>query len=223
MADDTTEALPEVQLLADERQARAFLHPVRMRMLQFLAREPLTSSKVAATLGVHPANLTHHFRKLLDAGLIRLVEERDVGRVIEKYYRAVARRFELREEEVTIEGAGQRALAMLERDLRAAARALGPDARDLVCFLANARLPPDSFERFRRELERLVRAFQTRTAGSDEGEWYSLSLALYPRAPDTFERPVRSTRPRRAASRASPAVGAERREVSVLTSIAPPA
>jgi DNA-binding transcriptional ArsR family regulator len=78
------------------KQQKAYFHPVRMKILNFLTRERLTISQTAERLKVHPANIAHHFRVLQSAALIRLVEERDLGRVIEKYYEAVATVFDIR-------------------------------------------------------------------------------------------------------------------------------
>ncbi len=170
-------------------------------MLQLLAGEPLTASQVGERLGVHPANLTHHFQALRRGRLIRLVEKRDIGRVVEKYYRAVARRFQVPGDgEPALSGAGARALGLLEADLRAAARALSAKERQLVVHLANARLPEAAFDGFATELEALVRRWRARTMRDNGGRWYSLALALYPRAPKDFAEPPgksgRSVRPR---------------------------
>lgn len=172
-------------VLANDAQMRAYLHPVRHRILQFLGPEPLTSSQVAERLGVHPANLTHHFRALLEGRLIRLVEERDTGRVIEKYYQAVARRFEVRPEGGTSPaGVGAKALQMLQADLGAAKDSLADDELQLVVHLQNARLPPKAFGQFAKDLAALVEKWRKLTEHAGETErWYSLGLALYPRAP----------------------------------------
>lgn len=174
----------DLLVLTSEAQVRAYLHPVRHRMLQFLSAEPLTASQVAERLRVHPANLTHHFRALRSGRLIRLVEERDIGRVVEKYYRAVARRFEVRADGAAqLRGAGARALGMLEADLRAVSRALPRGERELVVHLQNARLPEGAFEGFARELASLAAKWRTTTENPEGGRWYSLGLALYPREP----------------------------------------
>lgn len=180
----------EVLVLHRPSQVRAYLHPVRHRMLQFLSAEPMTASQVAERLGVHPANLTHHFRALRAGRLVRLVEERDIGRVVEKYYRAVARRFEVRAASAaSAANAGAQALGLLEADLHAAAHALSADERALVVHLANARLPEHAFDGFARELAALVQRWRVTTAKADAGRWYSLGLALYPRAPQPSRTP----------------------------------
>lgn len=76
----------DITTLTTDLQRKAFLHPIRSKILDFLVVQPMTITGVAKELGVHPANITHHFKTLLGAKLIKIVEERDTGRVIEKYY-----------------------------------------------------------------------------------------------------------------------------------------
>lgn len=182
---------PNIYQIQTENQAKAYLHPVRMRILQFLSGDAMTVSQVAEILGVHPANLTHHFRKLQKAGLIDLVEERDTGRVIEKYYRSVANSFQVREENVAIKGAAQRALHLLQQDMAVAQAQITEDQRDVICLLGNHPLSPKSFVRFQKKLEKLMAEFREEgskggmVARKEDGfDYYSLSLSLYPRRPD---------------------------------------
>lgn len=184
-------SMHDIYQLRDEKQAKAYLHPVRMRILQFLTPEAMTISQVAGKLGVHPANLTHHFRKLSETHLIKLVEERDTGRVVEKYYRSIARSFQLRDENVSMQGAGQQALAILQQDMQVAVAQLSPEAKDLICFLANVRIPKRTFTRFQKRLERLVEQFrkeeEKEVAGAlktSDNLYYSLNISLYPRQPE---------------------------------------
>ena len=66
---------------------------------------------------LHPANLTHQFRRLEQAGLIDLVEKRDIGRNIEKYYRATAYTFTIQWEKQTQSNKKTLALSILQDDL----------------------------------------------------------------------------------------------------------
>src|SRR5215470_9445931 len=99
------------------KQQKAYFHPVRMRILNYLTQERLTVSQTAERLKVHPANITHHFRILQNAGLISLVEERDIGRVIEKYYEAVATVFNIRPPEGSVRSVNRKGLSFLRDDL----------------------------------------------------------------------------------------------------------
>src|SRR5262249_45972522 len=81
--------------LTAQAEIEAYLHNTRMQMLAVLRDGPATGAQIAERLGVHPANLTRHLRTLLDAGLIELVERRDTGRNVEKYYAAAAHSFDV--------------------------------------------------------------------------------------------------------------------------------
>ena len=76
-------------------QWKAFSHPLRLRILEKLAREAQTNEELAAALGEQSGKLYFHTKKLLDAGLIVLESTRQKGPITEKLYKAVARQFTL--------------------------------------------------------------------------------------------------------------------------------
>src|SRR5829696_5979233 len=80
----------------DPQQIKAFTDPLRVRVLVMLAERAATNQQVANLLGEPQAKVLYHLRFLLDAGLIRLVEQRVKGGNVEKYYRATARSYGLR-------------------------------------------------------------------------------------------------------------------------------
>jgi DNA-binding transcriptional ArsR family regulator len=164
-------------------QQRAYFHPVRLKILNFLTRERLTVSQIAARLKVHPANITHHFRILRRAGLIRLAETRDIGRVMEKYYEAVASVFDVRPAPGTLKHVGREALTVLRNDLSGNIERLAPDDSDvLLGLLVTARIDRNRYADFARRLAALAAEFD---ALSDEkGTSYALSLGLYPQRLD---------------------------------------
>src|SRR4051812_44337710 len=138
-------------------QERAYFHPLRMKILNFLTREALTVTQTAERLGVHPANLTHHFRILQRAGLIRLVEKRDIGRVVEKYYAAVAEVFDVRPPPGTVDDVNRKVLTFLRDDLTANIGQLrGDDAEDLDGWITRARIDGRTYATFAKRLRRLV-------------------------------------------------------------------
>ena len=109
---------------------------MRLRILNFLVHERLTVSQVATRLKVHPANLTHHFRILRRAGLTRLAEERDIGRVVEKYYEAVAPLFDVRPAPENAKQVGRKVLTLLRSDLSGNIERLKRDDSDYALNLA---------------------------------------------------------------------------------------
>ena len=87
-------ALPHgTQTLADFQQIRALAHPLRLRILGLLAREPRTTKQVAELLGENHTKLYHHVQELERAKVIRLTETRQKRGTVEKYYQATAALF----------------------------------------------------------------------------------------------------------------------------------
>jgi len=89
--------------LRTEAEIAAYLHRSRIAILDALRHGPATASQIAQGMGVHAANLTRHLRILERAGLIALVEKRDTGRNLEKYYAAVASSFDVAPEAANIQ------------------------------------------------------------------------------------------------------------------------
>ena len=164
-------------------QQRAYFHPVRLKILNFLVHERLTISQAATRLKVHPANLTHHFRTLRRAGLIRLAEERDIGRVVEKYYEAVAPLFDVRPAPENAKQVGRKVMTLLRNDLSGNIERLKRDGSDsLIGLLVTARVSSARYAEFARRLAALATEFE---ATKDEGGTpYALNLALYPQRLD---------------------------------------
>lgn len=170
---------PAVRVLATDGEIRAYVHPVRMRIVQSLAGEPRTVTAVAREMGVHPANVTHHFKRLAGEGLIRLVETRDTGRNLEKYYRATARSFVVQPRKATPISQQALALSILRDNLQAAIDGPALDGREKVlALLASIRLHRRDRDRFLTRLQSLLRDFRKADVGG--GTSYTLGLSLYP-------------------------------------------
>ena len=75
-----------IMTCASSNQIKAYVNPTRIVILNMLIKKKRTVTSVAKELNVHPANLTHHFKLLEKAGLIKLVEKKDTGKNLEKYY-----------------------------------------------------------------------------------------------------------------------------------------
>jgi DNA-binding transcriptional ArsR family regulator len=169
--------LPQkVHILKDDAQIKGYIHPTRITLLEILSSEKRTISSVAKELGVHPANITHHFKLLEKTGLIRLVEKRDTGKNLEKYYRAIAYTFEVASNSSNKSAI---ALSILKNDLSAAINNLKKsDPKKSIAFLATARISADRFDHFAINLENLINEFKK--ADSKGGEAYTINLSLYP-------------------------------------------
>jgi len=165
--------------LTTDAQIKAYVHQTRMTLCRLLAREQRTVSGVAKELGVHPANLTHHFKLLEKTGLIRLVEKRDTGKNLEKYYRAIAFNFLVKPDAEAQIDKKALALSFLRDDLSLALETIDETpALECTALLASARLNSDDVADFTGGLRALVDQFRKRN--SPEGSRYSLNVSLYP-------------------------------------------
>src|SRR5215216_5954777 len=82
-------------IVRDTKQLQALGNPLRVRMLEHLCREPLTATQLGELMTMAPARAHYHLKQLVGVGLAELIERRETSGIVEKYYRAVARRFHL--------------------------------------------------------------------------------------------------------------------------------
>jgi len=83
----------EVFTLTDLEQVKVLADPLRLRILESFCIDEQTTKQVAESLGEKPTRLYHHVEALERVGLIRLTRTRQNRGTIEKYFKAVARRF----------------------------------------------------------------------------------------------------------------------------------
>ena len=168
-----------LQMLASGAQIKAYVHPTRMLLLEMLAKEKRTISSIAKELGVHPANITHHFKLLERSGLILLVEKRDTGKNLEKYYRAIAYTFAVKPGSEDSVNKKALALSILKNDLSVAINSVSDtDAKKVSALLATARINAGDVSRFILKLKKLIKEFKAHDAKT--GVAYNINLSLYP-------------------------------------------
>lgn len=76
----------EKKKVQDIELTKILLDPRRRSILDQARGEPVTVSQIADALGEKPSRLYYHVKKLEDAGLLELVETKQQGNLIEKYY-----------------------------------------------------------------------------------------------------------------------------------------
>jgi len=72
-------------------QLRAIADILRVRIIDLLQEHPMTVTQLGDTLGMTPAKVHYHVRELEKVGLLRLVETREKGGILEKYYQPIAK------------------------------------------------------------------------------------------------------------------------------------
>lgn len=127
-------------------QHRALGHPIRQRLLFSLGQQPATTSQLAAALGVAKGSVGHHLKTLREAGLVRVVETRQVRGGTEQYYQRTARRMDLDDPS---HAATSAMLAGLADELSAA-------EDDPLLVLRHVRLTDAQAERLRAALEQIA-------------------------------------------------------------------
>jgi DNA-binding transcriptional ArsR family regulator len=178
-----SKAIQPSRHLTDVEELRAYAHPTRMAILSMLTERPATLSQVAKQMGVHPANLSRHFRTLEHARLIVLVEKRDTGRNLEKLYRSVAASFEPDFKGLSPADKRITVLGILRDELQAGivrVRTGELAESDLIVLVSNARVRAKDLAAFHLRLSRLVQDFSSRDMQG--GQAYTLGLSLFPAA-----------------------------------------
>ncbi len=76
----------------------------RRKMVFLLRDSELTVKEISSRLGLTAQNIYHHVKKLQDAGLVRVVEERRSGHLIERFYTVTADTFIYNEDRIEERG-----------------------------------------------------------------------------------------------------------------------
>lgn len=74
-------------------QAKLLGSALRIKIIAAIEKDAKTSKQVAVEINESPGNVHYHMKKLYEGGLIELVEEKQVGGVVQKYYLARATTF----------------------------------------------------------------------------------------------------------------------------------
>jgi DNA-binding transcriptional ArsR family regulator len=175
-----TDSEPAADQLADQlevstaAQFKALGHPLRQRLLFALGQEAATISQLAATLDTRKGNVAHHLGVLRDAGMVRVVETRQVRGGTEQYYRRTARM-------LTFSGEGERANTTIT--LQAVAAELQSATGQPMLNLRNIRLTESQAQELEHQLDQLVHGLED--AGPGEAR-YGVVVSVYrPRQTET--------------------------------------
>lgn len=161
--------MESVHLIEEMQQLRAISDPLRVDIVRSLVEEPRTAAGVAAAVGRSASKLYYHISELERVGLIELVETRQRGNLIEKWYRAVAASFILDRGILNRAPEGGEAfywkaadaLDAANRGLESAVREREYETSETLAEHRSLRLNPERAAEFRRRLEDLVEEFDS--------------------------------------------------------------
>jgi DNA-binding transcriptional ArsR family regulator len=157
----------DVLTISAPEQYRALGHPLRHRLIFVLGQRAATISQLAVALGNNKGNIAHHLKVLREAGLVTVVETRQVRGGTEQYYQRTARQIRL---------AGDERAAPTAVFFQAIADEIATAADEPVLVLRNIRLTEAQAERLASTLTQL--ADDVDDAGDGEPR-YGLLLGLY--------------------------------------------
>jgi DNA-binding transcriptional ArsR family regulator len=77
-------------------QMRAISDMLRIRIINTLEKQAMTATQLGEELGLAPSKVHYHVRELEKVGLLELVETREKGGILEKYYQPIAREISMK-------------------------------------------------------------------------------------------------------------------------------
>ncbi len=131
--------------IEDLEQLRLLSDPLKLSLAQVFAEGEGTVASAAEALGEPQTKLYRHVDALLDAGLIEVTRERPKRGTVERWFRTVARRFEVADGLLTGDGASDDENTV--RDLLRSA-----ETELLQALRAEDEEVPPTFARFRARL-----------------------------------------------------------------------
>lgn len=159
--------------LQTSKQMKALSNVTRHRILNALQDGPATTTQLAERLRLAKGSMSFHVRVLEEAGLVGVVETRQVRGTTARYYGPTAKNLQLRRPEP-----GERDILLRHAvaDLEAS-----PRPAERTVRLTQIRLTEAEFAEFKRRVEALAKEFSAlHTPGAPTA---SLAVALF-RPPD---------------------------------------
>lgn len=161
-------------------QLRALSDPLRLRILEQLVRRPMTMSQLGEVFGETTAKMHYHVRELEKFGFIALVEKRERGGFIEKYYRAVARDVQIAPDLLRTSPASEIArttrdyFETLSREVLQAMTDAAEQADTSACLSITDEtlwLTAQEFEEVQRQIRTILEPYQEQRHLSGEQRW----------------------------------------------------
>jgi DNA-binding transcriptional ArsR family regulator len=168
-------------------QLRAIADMLRLRIFDLLQNKPMTVTQLGDELGEAPAKVHYHVRELEKVGLLHLVETREKGGILEKYYQPIAR--EISVEKSLLSAPPDEALAMtgawlnqikdgFQRAFRVALEQKDMKPRMTLSF-TRMYVTVDEQEQLCKQIVELVKPYENRRGIEGELEVQG-SLIIYP-------------------------------------------
>lgn len=180
-------------------QMRAVSDVLRIRIINTLDKQPMTATQLSEELGLAPAKVHYHVRELEKVGLLELVETREKGGILEKYYQPIAREIHMNrallssppdEVESTFRGLIDQVSNGFLRAFRQRREQGDPQAwNGMTIELTRLYLTKEEHHDLMRQFNELAAPFERRR-GIEEEKELIFSLLAYPPTEEKEEEPL---------------------------------
>lgn len=179
-------------------QLRAISDMLRIRIVGLLEKRAMTATQLGEELGLAAAKVHYHVRELEKVGLLQLVETREKGGILEKYYQPIAHEIAvskalLSSQPDELQTAFRELLDQIAHDFLQALRQRkepeNPQVPDgLSIYLEHLYLTREELHSLLDQLGELIRPFENRRNIEGEHEIH-FSLLTYPTTEQQEEKP----------------------------------
>lgn len=169
-------------------QLRAIADMRRVRILDLLREEPLTVTQLAERMHLAPAKVHYHARELERVGLLQLVEIRERGSILEKYYQPIAHNISVMESLLFSEHRSEGLniinsyFSQFQRDLQRSLRQAIEEQEkrhQIALSFTHLFLTSEESEQLARQINELLIPYEKRRGIEGEQEISGL-IAMYP-------------------------------------------
>lgn len=187
-------------LIQDLDTLRVMTDPLRLKIFEMLANEPMTIRQIAEKLGLSSNKLYYHVNMLEQFNLVAVIETHMVANLAEKVYRSTAPCLDIDPsllkitKDKNLENGIQLLTGMLNttrddviRSIQARQanldRGAEPDPRRIIINRNLQHLTREQVKQFEQRVDELCRDFEAAGAGQgskEETKVYALTLAFYP-------------------------------------------
>ena len=185
--------LPGELLISDLKTLKLISDPLHRQIFEALISQSLTAKQLSKKLGLISTKIYYHLKLMEEAEIIQVVDTQIVSGIIEKSYRAAARRLQVDpnllapNSDSGKENIGNVILSTLDttrediyRSLHAHYAELEQDPRMVFISRQLSHLTDYQADEFCEKLDSLIKEFEHANSGSPDLQTFALTIAFYP-------------------------------------------
>jgi predicted ArsR family transcriptional regulator len=185
--------LPDLYTISDLKSLRVLSDSLHRQIFEVLITQSLSAKQIGEKLGINSTKLYYHLKLMEKAGIIKVENTQIVSGIIEKSYRAVARRLQIDPSLLTSdsdsgkENINQVLLSTLEttkkdidRSLHAHYAELEQDSHVIIVSRQLCYLSDEQANEFCEKLNSLIKDFEGKNTNSSDMQSFSLMVVFYP-------------------------------------------